>query len=389
MRPAAGVRGFAQDVRMTLRLFHSADLHLSRAERAYGLAVLEELVYHCRRLAADAWVLCGDVFDTHEDALALAGDFHDYLRELSGLPVLMIPGNHELSGGRAPDTLAPLAQGAAGAFRLLLRTPFALERPDGLDAEFLAVPFQRSYGEYPDWRVPARERRWRIGLLHGVVNGMSYTGQSEEDEHAAIEGDLFQRLGLHYAALGHIHARGEARAGGCLAHYPGSGRVWRRGEEGPRQATLAVLDDEGVRSEAVPLSAAGTYQRVTVLLDERGAPLGHDSPEALLTALEAGHGPQDWLRVELTGFVERRTQAEALQRLLLRRAADRFRRLDVELVDVVEAERLRGHPLVRSFDAQWRQRYTLARESGDAQETALLERARRLALEQIRERLQE
>jgi hypothetical protein len=60
----------------------------------------------------------------------------------------------------------------------------------------------------------------------------------------------------------------------------------------------------------------------------------------------------------------------------------------VVLGDVVEAERLRDHPLVRSFDAQWRQRYTLARETGDAEETALLERARRLALQQIHERLQ-
>lgn len=374
---------------MTLRLFHSADLHLSRAERDYGFAVLEELVYHCRRLQAHAWLLSGDVFDSHEDALALAGDFHDYLRELSGVPVLMIPGNHELSGGRQPAALAPLAQGADAAFRLLLQVPYALERPQELDAEFLAVPFQRSYGEYPDWHVPPRERRWRVGLLHGVVNGMTYTGQSEEEEHAVIDGDLFSRLGLHYAALGHIHARGEAPHGACLAHYPGSQRVWRRGEEGPRQATLAVLDDAGVRSEPVPLQAAGVYRVVHVPLDERAAPLGHESPEALLAALEQGHGPQDWLRVELSGFVERRVDVEALQRLLVRGAGERFRRLDVVLGDVVEAERLRDHPLVRSFDAQWRQRYTLARETGDAEETALLERARRLALQQIHERLQE
>jgi DNA repair exonuclease SbcCD nuclease subunit len=374
---------------MTLRLFHSADLHLSQSERAYGFAVLEELVYHCRRLQADAWLLCGDIFDSHEDALALAGDFHDYLRELAGVPVLMIPGNHELSGGRPPEALAPLAQGADAAFRLLLGTPFSLERPEGLDAEFLAVPFQHGYGEYPDWPVPPRERRWRVGLLHGVVNGLTYTGQSEEEEHAVIEDDLFPRLGLHYAALGHIHARGEARRGGCLAHYPGSQRVWRRGEEGPRQATLAVLDDDGVRSEPVPLQAAGVYRALAVPLDERAAPLGYESPEALLEGLEAAHGPQDWLRLELSGFVERRVEVEALQRLLLRRAEGRFRRFDVQLADVVEAARLRDHPLVRAFDAQWRQRYTMAREGGDAEEAHLLERARRLALQEIHTRLQE
>jgi DNA repair exonuclease SbcCD nuclease subunit len=374
---------------MTLRLFHSADLHLSGSERDYGLAVLEELVYHCRRLQPDAWLLSGDVFDTHEDALALAGTFHDYLRELEGLPVVMIPGNHELSGGRAPETLAPLAAGAAPGFALCLRTPWELLRPAGLEAELLAVPFQRAYGEYPDWKLPPKERRWRVGLLHGVVNGMTYTGQSEEAEHAFIEPDLFSRCALDYAALGHIHARGEARCGPCLAHYPGSGRVWRSREVGPRQATLAVLDDDGVRSEPVPVQAAGTWRVVAVALDERGAPLGHDSPEALAEALEQQAGAQDWLRVELSGFVERRTEAEALQRLLQRRCAPRFRKLDVVLSDVVEAERLRGHPLVRSFDAQWRPRYAQARAAGDAAEAALLERARRLALEQIHDRLQQ
>jgi len=375
---------------MTLKLFHCADLHLSRAERDYGFAVLEELVYHCRRLQADAWVLCGDIFDTHEDALALAPDFHRYLGELGDLPLVMIPGNHERSSGKPLESLAPLAQGAAPGFRLALEAPCALLRPDGLEAELLAVPFQPDYSAYPEWAVPARERRWRIGLLHGVVNGLTYTGQSEESEHAVIEGDLFSRFGLHYAALGHIHARAEARQGDCLAHYPGSARVWRRGEEGPRQATLVVLDDAGVRAEPTVLQAAGVFRAVAVTLDERGAPLGHDSPQALLESLEAQHGPQDWLRLELSGFVERRTLAEALQRQLERGAAGRFRRFEVELGEgLVEAERLRDHPLVRSFDAQWRPRYAQARDAGDAEETALLERARRLALEQIHQRLLE
>lgn len=374
---------------MTLKLFHCADLHLSREEWDYCQPVLEELVYHCRRLQPDLWLLSGDVFDTHAEALALAGEFHAALAPLEGLPVVMIPGNHELSGGQTVEALGPLAQDAAPGFRLATALPFELLRPDDLDLELVAVPFQRGYGEYPDWPVPAAERRWRVGLLHGVVNGMSYTGQSEEAEQAVIDADLFKRLGLHYAALGHIHGRGEAQVGGCLAHYPGSGRVWRRGEEGPRQATLAVLDDDGVRTEAVPVATAGCYRAVPVPLDERAAPLGHGSVDELLAALEAAHGPQDWLRLELSGFVERRTEAEALQRKLERGAAGRFRRLDVVLTDVLEGERLREHPLVRSFDDQWRRRYGQALEAGDAEEAALLERARRLALEQIHQRLAE
>ena len=62
---------------MSLRLFHTSDLHLTtRApDRDYGLAVLDELVHHCRRFQADAWRLCGDIFDTPDDLEALAPEF--------------------------------------------------------------------------------------------------------------------------------------------------------------------------------------------------------------------------------------------------------------------------------------------------------------------------
>ncbi len=372
---------------MTLRLFHSADLHLSTTERDYAFEVLQELVYHCRRLEAHAWLLSGDVFDSHEDLRALAADFHRDLAELSGVPVVMIPGNHELSGGKAMADLTPLEAAAGDGFRLATQVPYTLLHPAGLDLELLAVPFQRGYGDYAHWRPPAKERRWRVALLHGVVNGLTYTGASEEDEHAVIDPDLFARLGLDYAALGHIHTRGEARFGACVAHYPGSGRVWRRGETGARHATLVTLDDAGVRTEAVALQSAGAFHVRCGALDESGALIGHAGPDALLESLRATYGPADWVRVELGGLVEDLTAAEALQRALARGGEGHFRRLEVVLADVVAAERLRDHPLVRSFDALWRKRHAAALEAGDAREAALLERARRLALEQVHERL--
>ena len=375
---------------MAIKLFHAADLHLSRSERDYSLTVLEELVYHCRRLGADAWLLCGDVFDTHADLMALADDFRAHLRELGDVPVLMIPGNHELSGGKSLADLGPLAVDEPGSsLRLLVEAPYTLHLPRGLDVEVLAVPFRRGYGDYPDWALPPRERRWRVGMLHGVVNGMSYTGESAESEHAVIDPDLFTRLGLHYAALGHIHVRGEARFGECLAHYPGSARVWRRGETGPRRASLVVLDDDGVRVEAVDIAAAGTYRALTVPLDEQGAPLAHDNAKALLQALGEQQGPQDWIRLELGGFVEARTAVDSLRRSLERRGSRMFRRFEVADDEVVEAERLRGHPLVRSFYAGWRRRHAEALAAGDEAEVALLERVRRLSLEQIHQRLAE
>lgn len=373
---------------MSLKLFHTADLHLSRAEQAYSLAVLEELVYHCRRLEAALWLFSGDVFDTHEDALALGADFGAYLAELGEVPVAMIPGNHDLSGDRSPGDLSSLAQ-AAGPLHLLAAQPFEVFRPEGIDVEVVGVPFRRSFEGYPDWPVPLPERRWRIGLLHGVVNGMTYTGESEEEEHAVLDPDLFGRLGLHYAALGHIHARSERSFGACLAHYPGSARVWRRGETGPRYASLVHLEDAGVRVEGVPVESAGTYNPVEVLLDDEGGLFDHDGVDGLLADLNERHGPHDWVRVELNGFLETREPVKALASTLGRKGALLFRRFEVTMDAVSEAERLRGHPLSRAFDTHWRRRHAEAQAAGDPQEVALLRRARRLAMEQIHQWLPE
>ena len=395
---------------MSLRLFHTSDLHLTtRApDRDYGLAVLDELVYHCRRLQADAWLLCGDIFDTPDDLEALAPEFAERLKELEGLPVLMIPGNHELAGGRDPGGLAgsrvetlkgTVAAALAPAVTLAHQTPFSLHRPDGLEVELLALPFQPGYAEFMDWPIPARERRWRVGLIHGTVNGMAYTGESGEDEHGIIDPHLFSRLELDYAALGHIHKRGEARLtqGGreCLAHYPGSARVWRRGESGARRATLIVLEGgdgasgaSDIRTEPVELEAAGQWRTLAIPLGEDGQPLEHADARALVTSLAERFGPRDWVRLELEGFIEARAPAEALQRALERAAEGRFRAFEVGLDGLVEAELLRGHPLVRGFDAQWRRRHDQALADNDEQEAALLVRARRLALEAIRERLE-
>lgn len=371
---------------MSLRVFHCADLHLSRAERSYGLEVLADLVHHCRLTEADAWVLSGDVFDTPADADALAEDVVSHLADLGDLPVVMIPGNHELAGGASPDSLKPLAAKLAPALTLVLEEPFGLVLPDHPELELLGVPFRRTYEDFPDWRPPAKTRPWRVGLLHGVVNGLTFSGESEEEEHGVIDPHLFARLALDYAALGHIHAGREARQGSCLAHYPGSARVWRRGESGPRSAALVILDDGGVHTEIVTLEAAGQYVARSIPLDEDGMPVEHDSAEALLEAVSEGRSAQDWLRLELTGFTESITPVEELQRKLQRLGEGQFRRFEV-VHQVVEAEGLRGHPLVRAFNAAWNPRFAQARAAGDESEMELLSLARRQALEEIHKRL--
>jgi len=371
-----------------LKLLHAADLHLSESTRDHGLEVLGELVYHARRLEVDGVLLAGDIFDSPAALGALGADFRAALAGLEGIPALMIPGNHELSGGRDPATVAETLGGGAPALTVLTAMPFAFHAPEALpELEVLAAPFRREYGDYLEWRPPPKARAHRIGLFHGVVHGMCFTGDSGEDEQSIIDPDMFGRLELDYVALGHIHARRDGRFGECLAHYPGSARVWRRGEEGPRMATLVRLEPGHAGIEPVTLETAGAFHAVTMSVGEDGALLDYPGPDAALEALAARHGPNDWVEVTLDGLVESATPVDLLAAKLRQGGAGRFRRMDVEAGAVREAAYLNGHPLVMSFNAQWRPRFEAAVAAGDRAEADVLRLARRMVLEEIEQAL--
>jgi predicted phosphodiesterase len=349
--------------------------------------VLAELVGQCRELRPAALLLCGDIFDTRRDAAQLAEAFRDALGGLAGIPVLMIPGNHEALGDDTPLAPAELAPAT-----LLAGLPLATRMLGEADVEVVGLPFRHSFDGYLDWPLPPRQTRWRVGLLHGVVNGMCYTGDSAEAEQSIIDPHLFQHLGLDYAALGHIHRRGEQRHQQCLAHYPGSARVWRRGEEGPRQATRVTLGPEGVRTAPLPLTAAGRYVPVTLPISPDGsiAPMAEAAaaePAAWLDALGERVGAQDWVEVRLSGFVEQADVLLPLTTALSREGGARFRRFDVDPGGILEASALAGHPMVQAFDGQWRARLLAARERQDTAAEARLLLARQVTLELLQSQL--
>ena len=366
------------------RILHAADLHLSEPDRDYGLAVFSELVATANREKADYLLFCGDLFNTFADAEKMRAEF----RAILGSPkfeFLYLPGNHE-DLQRGGGELSRLDWGAA---TVLHARPFELLRRDraGCPMEFLAIPHQEDYSGYGNWQVPPRSAAWRVALAHGVVAGMSYRGPDEESGGGALDPDLFQRFRADYAALGHIHGRRSLSLGATRFAYPGSTRVWRKREMGPRGAYLLELpaqrpaDPAGLPEPAfVALGSAGEYRGYSIPLTLEG-----DVPD--LDSLAKSWGPSDYVELEFAGLVEdERRAAESLERLR-ERFAPRVRILAMNRDGVSVLPGISSQPIVKRFLEAWNARMPPAPgldAQEDAAKRAVWLRAREMALNSLK-----
>lgn len=367
------------------RILHAADLHLSEADGQYGLAVFSELIGAAAREKADYLLFCGDLFNTFADAERMRAEFRGILGK-PGFEFLYLPGNHE-DLQRGGGELSRLDWGAA---TVLHAPPFGLLRRDRADCpiEFLAIPHQEDYSGYGNWQVPPRQAQWRVAMAHGVVAGMSYRGPDEESGGGALDPDLFQRFHADYAALGHIHGRRSLALGATRFAYPGSTRVWRKREMGPRGAYLLDLPSHRPAGQEclpepafLPLAAAGEYRGYSFPLTLEG-----DVPD--LDALAGSWGPSDYIELEFTGLVEdERSAAESLERLR-ERLASRVRILAINREGVSALPGISSQPIVKRFLEAWSSRMPPAPVGADAADDAAKRavwlRAREMALNSLK-----
>lgn len=326
-----------------MKFLHAADLHLSVAEEDYSLGVLDEILETASRENCGALLLAGDIFDSHPDMTALRGEFRERLESLPrDCTVYFIPGNHEeLRFPGSGDPLEGLDLGRAQGPKEL---PFQLY-PLSPEAELLSLRFHRDYGDYRDWPVPPKKKPLRILLAHGLVPGIVYTGPEEESPAGTIDPDLFAFLQIDFAALGHIHGGSETRMGDCLVAYPGSARVWREGEAGPRRVLLGTTDTVPPRLAPIILESAGVFTPVplSVGLDGRvGLPKGFPTP-----------GRADWLRLEISGLVEDEGPVLEEARKIAAGLEKTCRRVSLDTSDLEVLAGVSTHPLAREFLKRW------------------------------------
>jgi len=294
-------------------------------------------------------LFAGDVFDSRADLAALRDRFRKALERLPAeTGVFMIPGNHEYLGAASEDE-AGLSRFDFGRARLLAERPFALV-PLGSGVELLALPFRRDYADYRDWSVPPKDGAFRVLLAHGTVPGMTFSGPDEEGATAVIDADFLSRFGIDYAALGHIHAGAAANVGSAAAVYPGSARVWREGEEGPRKAVVLSTETRPARFVEAVLESAGRFIPLPL---EAGLDGTLPAPDSVLHGMPQAPGRGDWVRIEVSGLVEDETVTmRDLEQLsvelgrLCRKVTSDARALDV-------FAGISTHPLALRFAEAW------------------------------------
>jgi DNA repair exonuclease SbcCD nuclease subunit len=326
-----------------MKFIHAADVHLSEPEEDYGFEALAEILGLCRSRGADALVLAGDLFDSYESLKALYPRFRKEL-ESAPCPVLAISGNHDLL--RGPGDLSRFDFGERVRFVHSAPERSIVDSPSGA-CEFLLYP----YG-CPVAPLDGGTRGLpRVVVAHGALPELNWLGpESEEGEskRSCLDSRSITSLKPAYVALGHIHDARSGSLGPTLFAYPGSARVWRRGEEGPRTALLARIEGGAASCEPLALSSPGEYRRVTVELGESG---GID--QAALGRLLGGCGPRDWLSLSFSGVAQRegefRQAAEACRASL----AAAFRKVDADCSEVFYLGDSGDTEAARAFRSAW------------------------------------
>jgi DNA repair exonuclease SbcCD nuclease subunit len=203
--------------RQDITLVHSSDIHVdSRFEDGtLGLRLVTETA---RALAADVLILAGDTFEHNRLPLDLL-DQAARLLEGAGMPVVILPGNHDPA---IPDSA--FHRGGIGALAnvavLGLTHEDAVHFPE-FDLEIWGRA-HRDYGNMEPLRFPRpRRTRWQIAMAHGHYEAapdpavkLCPSWLISDDEIAAT--------GADYVALGHWNRAVKVGNGAVAAYYSGS-----------------------------------------------------------------------------------------------------------------------------------------------------------------------
>jgi DNA repair exonuclease SbcCD nuclease subunit len=202
---------------------HSSDLHMdqdytARLHGGDGTAGLAAVLAAAQHLRADVVVLAGDTFECHRVSTELL-DCAARLISSAGVPVVLLPGNHD-----------PLVAGSvyyhAGLSRAANLHVIGLTAHESvlfgdLDLEIWGRPHRDYADMIPLERPRSRTTRWQIALAHGHY--VPVPDRSTRLRPSWLIGDdELAAAGADYIALGHWNRHAKVGSAAVAAYYSGS-----------------------------------------------------------------------------------------------------------------------------------------------------------------------
>ena len=276
-----------------IKILHTADWHMDaplrefndiqrRELRAAMLALPGQIADLCIREGCDLCLISGDVFD----GVWSPEGYEAVYRALERMevPVFIAPGNHDPYRERSVWTMEQWPENV-----YLFRSPeLSSFRVAELDCRIYGAAFTSAQSEsLLDGFFAECDERYAILALHGDPTNPA-------SPYNPVTAAQVREAGIDYAALGHIHARGQFDAGAGLCVWPGCPMGHGFDETETKGVVIAQLG-ETVQARFVPLNTIRFFEyRVEALSD----------PMAALEAVLPPGGSRDHFRIFLTGEAE-------------------------------------------------------------------------------------
>jgi DNA repair exonuclease SbcCD nuclease subunit len=198
-----------------LRLIHSSDLHVDDGRGSAGLAAV---LRTARRLEADLVLLAGDTFDSHMVGAATVERARALLAE-AGLPVVILPGNHDPATGDSVYRRGGFADIPSLAI-LGVTHGRAVSFP-AWDLEIWGNPHLDYQNMEPLADPPPRRSRWQVALGHGHYEPPE-TWATPLRPSWLISDGMIAATAADYLALGHWDRAAQVGCGAVPAYYSGA-----------------------------------------------------------------------------------------------------------------------------------------------------------------------
>lgn len=276
-----------------IKILHTADWHMDaplrefneiqrRELRAASLALPGQIADISIREGCDLCLLCGDVFDGVWSPEGYEAVYRAL--ERMEIPVFIAPGNHDPYRERSVWTMEQWPENV-----YLFRSPeISSYRVAELDCRVYGAAFTTVQAEPMLERFLAEcDERYAILAIHGDPTNPA-------SPYNPITAAQVREAGIDYAALGHIHARGQFDAGAGLCAWPGCPMGHGFDETGAKGVVIAQLGDT-VSTRFLPLEVPKFFEYTV----EAGV-----DPLGALEAVLPPAGSRDHFRIRITGEAE-------------------------------------------------------------------------------------